>query len=86
MDLRTEATKRKLQARLAEELVAAYTAMPAQQRYGLTLWGVRDADSWLRLPPFPPGDQPLAFDDRGEPKPMACAMVQAFARARSRPG
>ena len=49
-------------------------------QFGVTVWGVRDSDSWLRRadwhrPPEP--DNPLLFDDSGRPK----ASAQAFADA-----
>ncbi|MEW9855321.1 endo-1,4-beta-xylanase [Novosphingobium sp. M1R2S20] len=69
-----------LQARRAGEIVDAYVGLPDSQRYAITLWGVRDRDSWLRLPPYDPdSDQPLAFDDAGHPKPMLSAMVAELA-------
>jgi endo-1,4-beta-xylanase len=67
------------QARLVHEVVDAFMALPPQQRFAITLWGVRDRDSWLRRPPNPPGvDQPLLFDDQGRPKPAAAAFVAAL--------
>jgi endo-1,4-beta-xylanase len=66
------------QARLVHETVAAFMALPARQRFAITLWGVRDRDSWLQRPPNPPGvDRPLLFDDQGRPKQAAAAFVAA---------
>ncbi len=60
------------QARLLGALLDAFMALPERQRFALTLWGVRDKDSWLRGPaggrPLVP-DRPLLFDDDGQPKP-----------------
>ncbi|WP_293883624.1 endo-1,4-beta-xylanase [Sphingomonas sp.] len=79
VDLRTAATKSALQADRAAELVRAYAKLPEKQQYAITIWGVRDRDSWLRHDPFPTtGDAPLLFDDDGQPKPMLHAMLDAF--------
>ncbi len=67
------------QVRLLAELVGAYDDIPSAQRYGMTFWGLRDSDSWLNgkdnksLVP----DEPLLFDGRGRPKPLAQAFVRA---------
>lgn len=69
------------QARLAEAVVGALLDLPAQQRLGLTLWGARDSDSWLRRPPNDGGapvDRPLLFDDAGRPKPAFEAVARAL--------
>ncbi len=63
------------QARLAHEVAAAFMRLPERQRFAVTLWGLRDRDSWLCHPPHPAGDQPLFFDDAGRPKPMAAAFL-----------
>lgn len=79
VDTRSDAAKQALQAERAAELVHAYVKLPAKLRYGITLWGVRDKDSWLRHDPFPTtGDAPLPFDDNGHAKPMLHAMLDAF--------
>lgn len=60
------------QARLYGAVLDAFAALPERQRFALTVWGVRDSDSWLRGPAGGrPGipDQPLLFDEAGEPKP-----------------
>lgn len=69
------------QAAVAAEVTDAFVALPPSQRYALTLWGLRDRDSWLQMPPFDParGDLPLAFDDAGKPKPMAAAIARSLA-------
>lgn len=71
------------QARLAGAVLEALMALPERQRFALTLWGVRDRDSWLRGPaggrPLTP-DRPLLFDDDGQAKPAFHALA---GRARS---
>lgn len=71
------------QAAVAAETADAFVALPSSQRYALTLWGLRDRDSWLQMPPFDAerGDLPLAFDDAGKPKPMAAALAKSLAAA-----
>ncbi|MFZ2994724.1 endo-1,4-beta-xylanase [Sphingobium sp.] len=79
VDTRSDADRQALQAERAAELVHAYVKLPAKQQYGMTIWGVRDKDSWLRHAPFPTtGDAPLPFDDDGHAKPMLRAMLDAF--------
>jgi endo-1,4-beta-xylanase len=69
------------QRRIVAEAAQAVLDLPAAQRFGLTLWGARDTDSWLnrrreRNPARP--DRPLLFDDQGRPKPMARALADAL--------
>lgn len=69
------------QKRLATEVVQAILDLPPAQRWGLTLWGARDRDSWLRRPPEnrgPRPDAPLLFDDEGRPKGVAHALAAAL--------
>ena len=78
-DMAAGAEKSLRQARLVHEVVDAFMALPPQQRFAITVWGVRDGDSWLRRPPNPPGvDRPLLFDDQGRPKQAAAAFVAAL--------
>jgi endo-1,4-beta-xylanase len=83
VDLRTRDQKLALQAARARETADALMALPARQRYALTLWGLRDRDSWLRSPPFDRYgvDHPLLFDDEGAPKPMYDAIRQGLGRS-----
>lgn len=69
------------QARVYGEAVEAFMALPPGQRYAVTVWGLRDRDSWLRDPKSGGGadDKPLLFDDQGHAKPAARALVRAFA-------
>ena len=85
LDLRSVGRKLARQEALAREAAETFAALPERQRYAFTLWGVRDADSWLRQDPFPPGDRPLAFDDAGGRKPMYCGLVAGLRSSAQRP-
>ena len=68
------------QVRVMQELLQAYHDVPASQRHGLTLWGLRDSDSWLNAPKEKKGllpDEPVLFDSQGRAKPLAQAFVRA---------
>ena len=69
------------QEALVAEVVEAVMALPQAQRFGVTLWGARDRDSWLNRPPerdpLRP-DRPLLFDDNGRAKSLAQAFVEAL--------
>ncbi|MEE1673813.1 endo-1,4-beta-xylanase [Agarivorans aestuarii] len=60
-----------------QEIVAAYFAnVPANQRGGISVWGVSDADSWI--PNFTGhNDWPLLFDEQLQQKPA----IEGFANA-----
>ena len=63
-------------ARLAGALAERFAALPQAQRFAFTTWGVRDRDSWRRRED--PAQNPLLFDDAGEPKPMFWAVADAW--------
>lgn len=64
------------QIRLVETLLKTYAELRAEQQYGVTIWALRDSDSWinrekgLKLP-----DEPVLFDAQGRPKPLARAFA-----------
>jgi endo-1,4-beta-xylanase len=70
------------QAALVAETVEAVMALPEGQRFGITVWGARDRDSWLRrggeAKAHMTQDQPLLFDDEGRPKGGARRFVGAL--------
>ncbi|MFN3229050.1 MAG: endo-1,4-beta-xylanase [Asticcacaulis sp.] len=74
------------QQALVTELLETYATLPAHQRFGLTIWGARDKDSWLRRggeDRGPMRDAPLMFDDTGNAKPLARTLkaeLKRFAR------
>jgi endo-1,4-beta-xylanase len=72
------------QRRLADAVGQAFAALPQRQRFALTIWGLRDRQSWLRTSaenPHPPWDAPLMFDDAGRPKPLLSALEAGLGRA-----
>lgn len=81
VDLRSPAERLRLQARQAGQAADAFAGLRAEQRYGFTLWGLRDKDSWLRGPQgSSPDDQPALFDDRARAKPAFDPVAKAFDR------
>jgi endo-1,4-beta-xylanase len=64
------------QAKLYAETAEAFGGLPEHQRFALTLWGLRDGDSWLKKDN--PADAPLPFDDAGRPKAAAAALASAL--------
>ena len=51
-----------------EEIVEAFLALPPENRFAITVWGLRDGDSWL-IDRWGNPEWPLLFDDDLEPKP-----------------
>jgi endo-1,4-beta-xylanase len=64
------------QGRVYAEVVEAFAELPEKQRFALTIWGLRDKDSWLVKENA--GDVPMLFDDAGAPKPVASAFAAAL--------
>ena len=77
LDLTSHADRVERQKRLVGELSEAFAALPQKQRYALTVWGLRDSDSWLLRPQAGEdvGEEPLLFDDRGDAKALAAVVV-----------
>ena len=50
------------------EIVEAFLALPPKNRFAITVWGLRDGDSWL-IDRWGNPEWPLLFDDDLEPKP-----------------
>jgi len=65
------------QATLYHYAIASYkTNIPKAQQYGITVWGVGDADSWLNTSSSP--DFPLLFDVNYAKKAAFTSVVQAL--------
>lgn len=81
LDLRARGQRIARQTALVTELTETFMALPARQRFGLTLWGLRDTDSVLRRDARDDGkDSPLAFGADGRPTAMGRALAQALTR------
>jgi endo-1,4-beta-xylanase len=52
--------------------------VPAQQRYGFTVWGINDGESWVNEPLKGLYYYPLLFDDQFEKKPAYYALMKAL--------
>jgi endo-1,4-beta-xylanase len=71
--------QRERQYRLLSELTEAFVALPSAQQFGMTVWGLRDKDSWLtRTKNDAFTDEPLWFDNKGRPKRLIEAFVSAL--------
>lgn len=65
------------QAAMYKYVVQSYIAnVPANQRYGITVWGVTDTDSWLNTATSP--DMPLLFDKSYMKKPAYAGFKQGL--------
>jgi endo-1,4-beta-xylanase len=68
-----------LQSERVTELIEAFMALPRAQQFALTLWGVRDTDSWLRRGNEDDGkDSPLLFDEGGRANPLFNALSHSM--------
>jgi endo-1,4-beta-xylanase len=64
------------QARVYAETAAAFHALPPEQQFAFTVWGLRDQDSWLKREDG--RDTPAPFDDAGRPKLAAAALARSL--------
>lgn len=67
------------QAGLYAETAAAFHALPPEQRFAFSVWGLRDRDSWLKREDG--RDTPAPFDDAGQPKLAAAALARGLSGA-----
>lgn len=51
-----------------------YDKIPEKYKFGITIWGVSDNDSWIR-DFYNRNDFPLLFDDNYKPKPAYCKLI-----------
>jgi endo-1,4-beta-xylanase len=71
------ATIPNLQADMYKYIVQSYVKnVPAAQRYGITVWGVADTDSWLNTAATP--DVPLLFDKNFKKKVTFSGFIQGL--------
>jgi endo-1,4-beta-xylanase len=67
----------KEQKKRVKTIVEAYGELPPESRYAVTLWGLSDADTWIRYT-FSRNDWPLLFDDNYEIKPAFCGFIEGL--------
>ncbi len=65
------------QANKYAEIVEVYKQIPEQYQFGITFWGVGDADSWIPSF-FNRADAPLLFNENYESKPAFCAFLSGL--------
>jgi len=61
------------QARLLRELYNGLAIRSSVE--SVSVWGVRDNDSWLNFAPISRTNYPLLFDRAGQPKPALRAII-----------
>lgn len=62
------------QADVLATVVLAYKALPSRYQYGISFWGLSDANSWIR-DFYQREDYPLLFDDFYQPKACYCKLI-----------
>jgi endo-1,4-beta-xylanase len=77
---RPPAQREASQLALYREALESFIALPEHQQYAFSVWGVRDADSWLRSQSWvkEKTDRPLLFDDQGQPKETFWTLVDVL--------
>jgi endo-1,4-beta-xylanase len=59
-----------------KDIVAGYRTLNTNSRFGITIWGLSDADSWLY--DKNDHDKPLLFDTRYKVKPAYCGFLEGL--------
>lgn len=69
-----------LQKKRVIEIVTTFHQVPEAQRFGITVWGIADPDTWLIQAGRSQGrpEWPLLFDDHLQPKPAYDGFVEAL--------
>ena len=52
----------------------SFDSIPDKYKFGITIWGIGDGDSWIRYY-YNRDDYPLLFDDNYVPKPAFCKLI-----------
>jgi endo-1,4-beta-xylanase len=65
-----------LQKNRIKELVSGYRKLDSNKRFGITMWGLSDDDSWLTAKNG--NDRPLLFDSRYRIKPAYCGFIEGL--------
>ena len=66
-----------LQRLKMKEMVEVFMGMPEASRYAITMWGLRDADTWL-IDFWGQPDWPLLFNNDFTPKPAYTGFLQGL--------
>jgi len=61
----------KFQKTRMKEVVLGYMQLKNEDRFGITIWGVSDGDTWRK-------DKPLLFDSEYKIKPAYCGFLEAL--------
>lgn len=78
MDINVSPALLTLQAAMYKYIIQSYFRnVPAAQRYGITIWGQMDKNSWI-LTTQNQKDAPLLFNNSGHKKPAYSGVVQAL--------
>lgn len=78
IDVSSSPTLYNLQADMYKYIIQSYlNHVPAAQRYGITVWGQFDKNSWL-VTQQKLNDAPLLYDSNGKRKPAYGAVIQAL--------
>ena len=67
----------KEQKKRIKTIVEAFNQLSPENKYGISLWGVSDADSWIRKE-FDRSDWPLLYDDEYRIKPAYCGFIEGL--------
>ncbi|MDQ3191810.1 MAG: endo-1,4-beta-xylanase [Bacteroidota bacterium] len=67
----------KEQKKRVKTIVEAYNKLPLENKYGISLWGVSDADTWVRKE-FNRNDWPLLYDEEYNIKPAYCGFIEGL--------
>jgi len=65
------------QATLVRKIFDLYSGIPQAHQYGITFWGISDADSWMNFTPGMEKRYPLLFDKNYIPKPALQKLLGA---------
>lgn len=83
--LNPDAAESEFNAKLSErhvnrinEIVNLYKSLPEENRFGITNWGVKDDDTWLRSFWDNPDEWPLLYNESFQPKPAHQAIIDMF--------
>lgn len=72
----TEARSQAQKARI-NDIVTAFVSLPADRQFAITLWGLRDPDSWL-IDFWGNPEWPLLYDEAFRPKPAYEGFLEAL--------